>query len=241
MELAETCVRITEEVGHNVGMDSSDRGVRTDEEVIGSSEDGKGKWVALEEDISVHVGVSAVDKNVRIEHGVHDKVVHRLDIVFLMETIYDHNAMERLRVKLGFDAKLVVNRECNSGGLGIFWNSVIEVSLLSYSCFHIDTVVTSHNNKRWRLTGFYGNPNTSQRIHGWTLLRRFVGMASYPWLVGEEFNEILFMSEKMGGVSRQEVLMDNFRDVLEDCGLRDLGYFGPRFTWSNKRGSDQLV
>ena len=42
---------------------------------------------------------------------------HRPDIVFLMETICDHKVMEVLRVKLGFDAKLVVEREGNSGGL----------------------------------------------------------------------------------------------------------------------------
>ncbi|XP_042944963.1 uncharacterized protein LOC122278791 [Carya illinoinensis] len=29
--------------------------------------------------------------------------------------------------------------------------------------------------------------------------------------------------------------MKDFRDVFDDCELRDLGYFGPPFTWCNKR------
>ncbi|KAK2665817.1 hypothetical protein Ddye_004391 [Dipteronia dyeriana] len=113
---------------------------------------------------------------------------------FVMETICDNIVMENLRVKLGFEAKLVVNREGNSGGLCLFWKVDVVISLLSYSRFHIDTSVESCNGKRWRLMGFYSHPNSTQRIHRWTLLRR-----------------------------------------LADCGLKDLGFVGPPFTWSNRR------
>ena len=166
---------------------------------------------------------------------------HRPDIVFLMETICDHKAMEIIRVRLGFDAKLVVDRVGNSGGLFLLWKVDVDVSLLSYSRFHIDTVVTSHNNKVWRLTGFYGNPISSQRCHGWTLLRRLAGLSSLPWLVGGDFNEILMLDEKLGGGGRQESLMANFRTALADCGLKDLGYLGPKFTWNNRRASPHFV
>ena len=56
---------------------------------------------------------------------------HRPTIVFLMETICDHKAMEVIQIKLGFDAKLVVDREGNSGGLCLFWKSNNDVSLVS--------------------------------------------------------------------------------------------------------------
>lgn len=104
------------------------------------------------------------------------RVLHSLmreihpDVVFLMETVCDHVVMEGIRIKLGFDAKLVVNCDGNSGGLCLFWKLTMDVSLLSYSRFHIDTIVTSSQNKKWRLTCFYGLPNSSQKIHGWTLL-----------------------------------------------------------------------
>ncbi|KAK2653203.1 hypothetical protein Ddye_013059 [Dipteronia dyeriana] len=66
-------------------------------------------------------------------------------------------------------------------------------------------------------------------------------MVSYPSLVGGDFNEILYMSEKTGGAPKQELLIENVRNVLEDYGLRDLGYSSPRFTWSNRRDVDLLV
>ena len=72
-------------------------------------------------------------------------------------------------MKLGFGAKFVVDRVGNSGGLCLFWKEGIDVSLLSYSRFHIDTIVESHNDMKWRLTGFYRHPCAAQRLHGWTL------------------------------------------------------------------------
>ncbi|KAK2653457.1 hypothetical protein Ddye_013313 [Dipteronia dyeriana] len=119
-------------------------------------------------------------------------------------------AMEKLRVKLGFDAKLVVDKEGNNSGLYLFWKADISISLLSYSRFHIDTVMGSFNGKIWRLTGFYGHPNLSQRFHGWTLLRRLASVSSIQWLVRGYFKKILCLSEKLGGVPRQDSLMDNF-------------------------------
>lgn len=35
----------------------------------------------------------------------------------------------------------------------------------------------------------------------------------------------------MGGASREEKQMDDFRLVLEECQLQDVSFFGPKFTW----------
>lgn len=55
------------------------------------------------------------------------------------------------------------------------------------------------------------------------------------------FNEILQLSEKQGGRDRPERQIENFKDVLSDCELRDLGFMGPPFTWcNNKDGISQI-
>ncbi|TXG69190.1 hypothetical protein EZV62_004125 [Acer yangbiense] len=179
------------------------------------------------------------DRAFRVLHSLLQ--VNHPDIVFLIEIICVHKAMESVRIKLGFDAKLVVDRKGHSGGLCLLWKAEIDVALLSYSRFHIDTVVTLRNDKVWRLTGFYGHPNLTQRIHGWNLLRRLAGMSPLPWFVGGDFNEIVGLSEKVGGNTRHECFMGNFQEALEDCGLRDLGFLGPRFTWSNRRDSEHAI
>ncbi|KAH1032171.1 hypothetical protein J1N35_044345 [Gossypium stocksii] len=45
-----------------------------------------------------------------------------------------------------------------------------------------------------------------------------------PWLVVGDFNEIMNSFEKKGGRLRSECQMSDFHDVLDDCGLDDLGF-----------------
>ena len=40
--------------------------------------------------------------------------------------------------------------------------------------------------------------------------------------------------EKLGGLSDNRTRMMAFRNCLDNCGLMDLGFHGPRFTWTNK-------
>ncbi|KAL5549649.1 hypothetical protein UlMin_004880 [Ulmus minor] len=105
---------------------------------------------------------------------------------------------------------------------------------------HIDVQVTSHDSICWRFTGLYGNPGTSLRTQFWTLLKRLGDTSSMPWLRGGDLNEILFGHEKQGGVTRAQYLMNAFREATNYCGLADLGFRGPKFTW-NRGKNDCLV
>ncbi|KAK4834857.1 hypothetical protein QYF36_001441 [Acer negundo] len=35
--------------------------------------------------------------------------------------------------------------------------------------------------------------------------------------------------------------MENFWSALVDCGLRDLGFLGPKFTWNTRREGTQII
>ncbi|KAK2995799.1 hypothetical protein RJ640_026566 [Escallonia rubra] len=99
-----------------------------------------------------------------------------------------------------------------------------QMSARSYSKFYIDATVEDVNGKgKWRFTGFYGHPNTSKRKESWNLLRRLGGSYNLHWLCDGDFNEILFGNEKQGRLSKPYRQMHEFREVLTDCGLRDLG------------------
>ncbi|KAL0001687.1 hypothetical protein SO802_015468 [Lithocarpus litseifolius] len=52
-----------------------------------------------------------------------------------------------------------------------------------------------------------------------------------PWLAIGDFNELVGLSEKEGGVSRPASQMERFKEVIDVCGLKDLGFIDPRFTW----------
>ena len=43
-----------------------------------------------------------------------------------------------------------------------------------------------------------------------------------------------YEEEKLGGLPVNRTRMMAFRNCLDKCGLIDLGFHRPRFTWTNK-------
>lgn len=62
-----------------------------------------------------------------------------------------------------------------------------------------------------------------------------------PWLVLGDFNEILDLSEKVGGRNRIERQMESFREALSDYASGDLGFRGGPFTWCHNREGNQRI
>lgn len=52
-----------------------------------------------------------------------------------------------------------------------------------------------------------------------------------PWSCFGDFNELLEVKGKKGGVPRAHNLMQRIRDILNQCGFVDLGFTGPDYTW----------
>ncbi|EOX92527.1 Uncharacterized protein TCM_001468 [Theobroma cacao] len=90
----------------------------------------------------------------------------------------------------------------------------------------VDAEVSSKG-ETWRLTGFYGNPNNTDRFLNQELIRTLKVQSQLPWLFFGDLNEILFTSEKKGRPKRSNARMEAFRNICDDCGWRDLGYKGP--------------
>jgi len=53
-----------------------------------------------------------------------------------------------------------------------------------------------------------------------------------PWLYYGDFNEIIKQDEIVGGARRPQHQMQQFREVINECGFMDLGYKGSKYTWS---------
>ena len=56
-----------------------------------------------------------------------------------------------------------------------------------------------------------------------------------------DFNEILLSNVKLGGASRSETAMREFREVVDEYGFMDLGYVGKKFTWRGKHGDGMVL
>ncbi|KAA3479129.1 reverse transcriptase [Gossypium australe] len=153
-------------------------------------------------------------------------------IVFFMEIKIHKKQMKRVRRSYGFHNGVEVDSDGSKGGLCMAWKENVPISARSYSRRHIDAFVDDqiHGNK-WRFTGFYGSPYAREREESWNLLKSLREDEGQSWLVYGDFNEILYSFEKKGGLPREEQRMEDFRNVLQDCQLIDVGYTGRWFTW----------
>ncbi|KAH0714942.1 hypothetical protein KY284_007847 [Solanum tuberosum] len=57
-----------------------------------------------------------------------------------------------------------------------------------------------------------------------------------PWCTVGDFNVITDLDEKLSGIPYNMRKSLEFIGVIEACGLMDLRFNGPKFSWSNQRG-----
>ncbi|XP_062017671.1 uncharacterized protein LOC133734024 [Rosa rugosa] len=168
-------------------------------------------------------------------------------MIFLSETRCTEEEMDGVRRQIGWKNCFVV--ECKfvpkknskgvsrSGGLALLWEEDVVVDIQSFSDSHIDVVVGEPSDpKRWRFTGFYGQPRPENRHLSWALLKTLSLHGNLPWVVGGDLNEITSTDDKEGGVVRNIRQMMGLRDALDFGLLSDIKFLGPRYTWQGIRG-----
>lgn len=80
-----------------------------------------------------------------------------------------------------------------------------------------------------------------ERYKTWDTLKSIVGSSDRPWLAIGDFNELLQLTEHDGIGQRRQAQMDKFRDVLDVCGLNDLGFSGRQWTFEKKEGGGRYT
>ena len=156
-------------------------------------------------------------------------------VVFLAETWLDKARLEEIKVRFKFEGLMEVLRTGRGGGVAILWKKECDFSIDTYSHNHMDGIVNKGKEEEWRFTGFYGESDTINRHEPWAKLRRLKSKYTLLWLCAGDFNEIMRLDEKMGGRFRPRSQMEAFRDVLDECEFKDLGFVGGKYTWYRGR------
>ena len=131
-------------------------------------------------------------------------------MVFLSETWSRRKQLEKIQCKIKYDGVFTIPSQGRGRGLALLWKSEVTVWVDSFSKFHIDAVVNGMTAEAWRLTGFYGEPNTNYREEAWSMLRMLRSKPHLPWCCIGDFNEILRTEEKRGGRIRAHDQMQAF-------------------------------
>ena len=80
----------------------------------------------------------------------------------------------------------------------------------------------------------YGEAQTPERHKTWESLKYIKASSPLPWMCIGDFNEVLHRSEHVGVQERSHAQIEGFREMVDVCGLYDLGYTGRSWTFKKK-------
>lgn len=115
--------------------------------------------------------------------------------------------------------------ERRGGGGSLFWNSCVNLNVLSTCDNYIDVEV-SYKKKNFFATFTYGAPELQQQRQVLQSLTNLGIARTQPWFLTSDFNAIIDNSEKEGGTIRTEGSFVDFRTFMSQCDLFDLRHSG---------------
>jgi hypothetical protein len=160
-------------------------------------------------------------------------------VTFLSETRNSSISVSSLVNHFNLNDAFVVPSQGQSGGLWLMWTDEIELHVFDHSQNYILVVCTNNStNLSYGLICMYGDPRHLTTSVIWNHVHYFISQNSnLHMLCMGDLKDIMHPSEKLGPSSVDVNRMNAFCSYVKHCGLIDLGFNGPTYTWSNKRFS----
>ncbi|XP_075655988.1 uncharacterized protein LOC142626093 [Castanea sativa] len=199
--------------------------------------DGKKKSFGMESPIDACAG----EKLERIGSGGRRRGKENMDIqdgsVIITETRVGGDRANDITDRLPFDEALHADTVGYSSGIWVLWNlAKVEITQLAKNEqeIHVEVKVCAFNYSKI-LSSIYASSRLKERKLLWNNLTAIALLHHLPWLMLEDFNELLSYNGKLGGNPLNPKHVQMFKECLDSCGMVDLSFHGPRFTWVNKR------
>ncbi|XP_030940291.1 uncharacterized protein LOC115965260 [Quercus lobata] len=168
---------------------------------------------------------------------------HDPAIMIIMETRIGGARARDITDKLPFDGAIHTDTLGFAGGLWLLWNSDrVQVHQLAMSEQEIHVLVkVLPSNFEFICTTVYASPRFQERCVLWNNLKNVANLHDKPWIIAGDFNEVLVEGDKFGGRSISSNRSLLFKECLDYCSMVDMGFVGPRFTWTNRRHICDLI
>jgi exonuclease III len=146
-------------------------------------------------------------------------------------------------LKLQYEV-MTIDSAATSEGIAVLWNEA-EVSAEGWiACPRILSAIFRQIGSETRIliSVVYGPPIPGERSDFIKSIRTLSTMHQEKyWLLRGDFNMILNLSEKKGGIRREDPEMALFRELLHDLRLVDIPTVNGQYTWNNRRGERHQV
>ncbi|XP_049385889.1 uncharacterized protein LOC125850006 [Solanum stenotomum] len=157
---------------------------------------------------------------------------HKFDIIALMEPFQDARHIQRYKRRLGMS---YVNYN-NNGQIWVFVKEHIHVGIISDTEQQLSLQLTLEDGNQVITTVVYAKCNANERLRLWDEIYSLSYNFSLPWIMGGDFNVIMGVEEKIGGLP-----VEDFAFCINSCDLSDVKFSGSPFTWWNGRVNGDCI
>ena len=168
---------------------------------------------------------------------------HHLVIFVVTETRMSGSKADAIIRSLPFDGAYSTETLGFAGGIWLFWRSdLVDVKVISATEQEVHALVrVSPSSSHWLLSAIYASPRFADRLVLWNNLKLIADSHNLPWAVMGDFNDMVSQEEKFGGNPICHTRVRAYMNCMDYCHLLDLGFSGPKFTWTNMRGVADLI
>lgn len=166
---------------------------------------------------------------------------YKPDLYILIDTRLSGDRATFAISSLSYERYMKVDALGFIGGIWVLWNPsnmIIEPITIAFHEIYLKLQVNSFT---FLLTAIYTPPNFYHRKQLWEELSYLSNFIPIPWLVIGDFNDISMASEQFGGHPPSQQKMNTFNNFLNKENLLDLGFSGPKYTWTNCRERDSII
>ncbi|XP_030924769.1 uncharacterized protein LOC115951760 [Quercus lobata] len=169
--------------------------------------------------------------------------IHDPAILIVMETRVGGVRAKEITDELPFDRVIHTDIIGFAGGLWLLWNEDrVDISQLANTEQEIHVIVkVRSSNLNWLLSAIYASPRCAERQVLWSNLKMMAEFHEMPWVRTGDFNEPLMKGDKFGGRGLSVSRALQFKECLDACSMIDIGFSGPRFTWTNRWEVQALI
>lgn len=157
-----------------------------------------------------------------------------MDIFCLLDTRMNYDSAATLVKAFNFEAFDIIPSHGQCGGIILLWNNKFTLDVVSlYDRYlHCQIKDFAHHIK-WHATFLYMTPQKENQAQIWDNLLHLQPPNQEPWMIIGDFNCILSLQEKLGGIQRTTKYMTQFMNFLNDAALMSLPSSGNSSTRCN--------
>ena len=168
---------------------------------------------------------------------------HNPILMVITETRMSGSRALEMIETLPFDGAEVSDTIGFAGVIWLLWRTdLVQVDVLIATEQEIHAIIRVRSQTlSWIISVIYASPRFAERCMLWENLKLLSILHDLPSALMGDFNEVISEEEKSRGNPICQRRVRAILDYMNECQMMDLGFSGPKFTWTNKRELGGLI